>query len=426
MSEIATVSSSVSSNLSYSTDKLNQEFVGIKEHGNINGNYNFVGMGDPATLNQYIQDLIIKLENDFIEYSDKSDITEGLKGEAAVIAENYVTKIGTLIKSFVSYYKTFITLSTKAYEQMKQDDIANSNTISDEVSRVNSAASLILEGISDYTGEAVDTSSTVTINDEQVPMSSGAQVETGTNGFTNFLYRTGATALNAVTSFGLGALNFVEGVVDCGGVAMTCVSTVATGIYDGVNYAFDKITGQDYDGSLTKKIWDNTMAVVKTDYVSSLSDVIYDNTDYGDYLHDSYFYDRVKSGAFMAGETAAATVTSMGIVKSLGLSTKVAANTGAEIGKKVVMEKSPAMMKASLTVGTAKRMGAGAETAFNTGAGVTDGLTYSMVSGITGATESLLFGQLKGNDLVSKAVNKVTKSFIDKEISAAISGVMLK
>lgn len=155
MSEIATVQSSVDSNLSFSTDDLNQTFKGLKKDSflgtsPINGKFDFVGIGDPSTLNQYIKELVTTLENDFAEYNTKSDIYKGLKGEAAEMAKDYVLKIGNLIKSYTAYYETFVTLSTKTYQQMKTDDKANAKTVDAEAQRIDGVANAILNDLGAY------------------------------------------------------------------------------------------------------------------------------------------------------------------------------------------------------------------------------------------------------------------------------------
>lgn len=387
MSEIAGIKSSADELKVISTSSLDDSFLHVSQ-SNISGNYDFTGIGDPTSLCEYIKTLVNGLNENFKEYNTKSDIYKSLKGETAEKAKSYVDKIGNLISSFSNYYLTFSTLACKAYAQMQKDDINNAKTIEVETDRISKISSLILDTISESAPTNTSTGATSTGSISHVSQNEDSK---------KVLYRSGATVLNALTGVGLGAVGFVESAADAGLIASTTMNTPVYLLCDGVGFIYSKITGNEYN-SLTKAAWNNTKTFVATNYTSKLSDLIYDETAYGNYLHNSYSYENVKDISYGVGETGAIVAASLltcgvaGVGAGAGAAGTAAVSTGA----------SQAMTTALTAFGAINNFGKGGQEAYADGASTLSGLAYATAKGIQGGAEWYLGGTMSNFNSFNK------------------------
>ena len=214
-------------------------------------------------------------------------------------------------------------------------------------------------------------------------------VETVASGLANAVVRTSCTVVDASLGLVEGVGEFTEAIVDTGAIAVTGVASIFTGIYD---FA----TGSN----ATEKMWDNTMSYVSKTQVKSAYDNFYSNTAVGSYLAtNAYGYELTR-----------------GISSGVGYTAGVVALTLATFGTG-----GAAISAGSLatTAGVAG-FGKGAETAWNDGAGLGDGLLYAGASGAWEATQFYVGAKISGfNALKSTGANIVTRVGMDTLDGAA-------
>ena len=94
-----------------------------------------------------------------------------------------------------------------------------------------------------------------------------------------------ASVANVVISFIRGVGDLLENLFDGCSLVGTCVASVFTGIYDGVNWVKHKVTGDEENfKSQTAKMWKDTMTFVSEDYVESAFKDFYKKNAVGKWL----------------------------------------------------------------------------------------------------------------------------------------------
>ncbi len=115
--------------------------------------------------------------------------------------------------------------------------------------------------------------------------------------------KTVAEALEGVAAtVGTFVLSLTEGILEFGETILDFVVEVGavaasafTGIYDGIQAIYGGITGNEWS-SVTKAMWDNTMAFVSEKYVEGWFDSLYEDTSFGKWLAEkSYGFETVRS-----------------------------------------------------------------------------------------------------------------------------------
>lgn len=107
----------------------------------------FVGLSENSVedMKNLVTTNIINTMNEAIEgFGATQDVIEqGLKGQAAAAATDYVAKIKTLLEAYVSTYKNFITLMESTFEAMKTNDEGNAALIQDASNQIQQMADQI-------------------------------------------------------------------------------------------------------------------------------------------------------------------------------------------------------------------------------------------------------------------------------------------
>lgn len=128
--------------------KWDQFWTGVSAQSNY-GLYDggFVGLtkDSGSKMESEINTNIINPCNDLIEGfgATQEKVEEGLKGEAAVAATNYIAAVKQLLEAYVSTYRSFIQLMNSTLESMEANDTANAAIIDEASSEIKNMASQI-------------------------------------------------------------------------------------------------------------------------------------------------------------------------------------------------------------------------------------------------------------------------------------------
>ena len=219
---------------------------------------------------------------------------------------------------------------------------------------------------------------------------------------------------------GLG--QFGEALVDFGSLGLTAVSSIGTGLWDGCQAIYGKITGNKWE-SVTKAMWNDTKAFVAEKHVTDWFDNIYEDTNIGKIIKKySYGFDTARSIGSGIGYGA-------GIIVFTIFTAGVG---GAVAGGGAVTGSTIATAASSVTAGnlavTAAAAGTGKYTqnAWADGAGILKGLGTGVAGGAWDGVQYYLGGKISkfnpvggnfikdtGSNILNKVLNVGSRVVLD-------------
>lgn len=194
----------------------------------------------------------------------------------------------------------------------------------------------------------------------------------------------GATITIFCQSLVEGILQFGEAIIDFAVLASVGISSFVTGLIDGGQAIYGAITGNEWS-SVTKEMWEGTMGFVSNQYVTGWFDSLYQNTGYGKWLaENAWGFDTVRSVGSGIGYVAGVVVLT---IATLGAGSAVAAGGSATAS-------TAATTTHMAVTATVAGIGKGTQDTWANGAGLLEGLTAGIVTGLWEGLQFYLGGKI--------------------------------
>lgn len=199
----------------------------------------------------------------------------------------------------------------------------------------------------------------------------------------------GATITIFCQSLVEGILQFGEAIIDFAVLASVGVSSFVTGLIDGGQAIYGAITGNEWS-SVTKEMWEGTMGFVSNQYVTGWFDSLYQNTGYGKWVaQNAWGFDTVRSVGSGIGYVAGVVVLT---IATLGAGSAVAAGGSATAS-------TAATTTHMAVTATAAGIGKGTQDTWANGAGLLEGLTAGIVTGLWEGLQFYVGGKIGGLEI---------------------------
>lgn len=229
-----------------------------------------------------------------------------------------------------------------------------------------------------------------------------------------FLKKTGATIANSFVSLTKGIVNLVESIGDCALMVGAGIATTATCMVD----LAEGITTGEFEWNTTKKLWDNTRAIVSTEYTNQLYDKFYD-TSIGSKIDDLSYFKKdgtacqiIEGVGYIGGVIALTALTcgTFGIAQAGTLASVSVGSVSATVTTGSVV---------SAGIATVAGIGKNTSAAWNDGASTVNGILYGTTKGLYEGFEMGLgytIGSLKvvnGSGVASQVINSASHVALD-------------
>lgn len=199
----------------------------------------------------------------------------------------------------------------------------------------------------------------------------------------------GATITIFCQSLVEGILQLGEAIIDFAVLASVGVSSAVTGLIDGGQAIYGAITGNEW-ASVTKEMWKDTMGFVSNQYVTGWFDSLYQNTGYGKWLSENaYWFDNVRSVGSGIGYVAGIVVLT---IATLGAGSAVVAGGSATAS-------TAATTTHMAVTATVAGIGKGTQDTWADGAGLLEGLTAGIVTGLWEGLQFYVGGKIGGLEI---------------------------
>lgn len=226
-----------------------------------------------------------------------------------------------------------------------------------------------------------------------------------------------ATVATTGLSFLEGLGKFGEAIVDAECLGYAVMATPYTGIVDGFQFLYGKITGNEWE-SVTKKMWNQTKAFVAEEHVTDWVDNFYENNHIGQVLkNNSYHFNEIRNISSGIGYGAGVIILT---VATFGAGGAVVGGTAAASGGVTAAN-------LALTAGVAA-LGRETEAAWADGADIVEGLVRGAVGGLWEAGQYYLGGQISqlnlfGNGGIFKgATSSALNNIMNIGVRAVLDG----
>lgn len=219
---------------------------------------------------------------------------------------------------------------------------------------------------------------------------------------------------------GLG--QFGEALVDFGSLGLTAVSSIGTGLWDGCQAIYGKITGNKWE-SVTKAMWNDTKAFVAEKHVTDWFDNIYEDTNIGKIMKKySYGFDTARSIGSGIGYGAGIIVFT---IFTAGVGGAVAGG-GAVTGSTIATAASTVTASNLAVTAAAAGTGKYTQNAWADGAGILKGLGTGIAGGAWDGVQYYLGGKISkfnpvggnfikdtGSNILNKVLNVGSRVVLD-------------
>ena len=219
---------------------------------------------------------------------------------------------------------------------------------------------------------------------------------------------------------GLG--QFGEALVDFGSLGLTAVSSIGTGLWDGCQAIYGKITGNKWE-SVTKAMWNDTKAFVAEKHVTDWFDNIYEDTNIGKIMKKySYGFDTARSIGSGIGYGAGIIVFT---IFTAGVGGAVAGG-GAVTGSTIATAASTVTAGNLAVTAAAAGTGKYTQNAWADGAGILKGLGTGIAGGAWDGVQYYLGGKISkfnpvggnfikdtGSNILNKVLNVGSRVVLD-------------